>query len=163
MSLITILYDLSIRIQVTGYKPPTKIPPDKSHPDKSPLTISPLGLLKRLWRNMSLTLTCFDQIPPILKNKFPPLVFFVAFIPGVIQFRSGESIPVISSEYSSYHFLIKMKLPESFIFITDGFEHCQTLKAFLANYHPQRHLTKGCNKKLLGVGIQTHTPRKRGY
>ena len=48
-------FNITLQKLVSGQKPPTKSPPDKI-----PTTKKPLGLLKRLLRNMPLMLTCSD-------------------------------------------------------------------------------------------------------
>ena len=80
---------------VTGQKPPTKSPPDttatrtkatrtKATRTKAPRQYSPQGLLKRLLRNMPLTLTCSKQGLPILK-KIQPLVCFGFYTGGLLS------------------------------------------------------------------------------
>ena len=53
----------------------------KAHRTKAPDN-KPPGLLKRLLRNMPMTLTCSDYGPPILKKNPTPDFFFLAIIPG---------------------------------------------------------------------------------
>ena len=68
---------------VNWSKAPDKKPPGQKLPGQKPQSISPQGLLKRLLRNMPLTLTCSDYGQPILKQNPAPGFFWGGFLPGV--------------------------------------------------------------------------------